>query len=300
MRTYGRRGSWRGWGFGALLCGVCGVLALAGCAATESASVARAPAQYAENLASPAAQMSKARTVSTDSAALSRKIIYNATVDLVAERLSTAETSLIQLVKAHGGYVAEDEVTGSPGSPRQGHWKVRVPVGQFEAFMAAVTKLGELQKQHVDSQDVSEEYYDLQARLSNKQVEERRLLEHLRRSTARLQDVLAVEKELSRVRGEVEQLQGRIRFLSNRTDLATVTVTVSEVKEFLPADRTTFSAQIGRTFHESVRLMGDAAKVLVLAMVALAPWLAVAAVPGLILWVVLRRRARAVAANSSR
>lgn len=297
MRTCGRQRSRCGWSLGAFLGVACGVLALAGCASEYSGSNA-APARAVENHATLVGGPGQAKDVSTDSAALSRKIIYNATVDLVAERLSTAETALVQLVKAQGGYVAENEVTGSPGSPRQGSWKVRIPVSRFEPFMAGVTRLGELQKQHVDSQDVSEEYYDLQARLSNKRVEEQRLLDHLRNSTARLQDVLAVEKEVSRVRGEVEQLQGRIRFLSNRTDLATVTVTISEVKEFLPADRTTFSAQVGRTFHESVRLMGDAAKVVILTLVALAPWLAVAAVPGLILWAILRRRARAAASIS--
>lgn len=222
--------------------------------------------------------------------AMPRRIIYTAEVDLIVDRLSSAETVLLRLVNQYHGYVATNEVAGSPGSPRRGTWTVRVPVQRFEEFMLAVPKLGELQKVHRDSQDVGEEYADLQAQLSSKQTEEQRLLAHLRNSTAKLTDILAVEKELSRVRGEVERLQGRIRFLANRTELTTVTVTLSEVKEYLPAERTTFTAQIGRTFHDSLKTMGDAAAALLLLLVALAPWLVLAAlvlVPG---WVVVRRR----------
>jgi tellurite resistance protein len=60
-----------------------------------------------------------------------------------------------------------------------------------------------------DAQDVTEEFYDVDARLRNKRVEEQRLVEHLKKSTARLQDILAVEREISRVRGEIEQMEGR-------------------------------------------------------------------------------------------
>jgi Domain of unknown function (DUF4349) len=222
-----------------------------------------------------------------------RKIIYTADVTLVVENLTTVQPKLVQLVKTYKGYVAGTEVGGSAGSARQGRWKVRIPVDGYEAFMADVSKLGELQTIHTDSQDVTEEYYDVAARLSNKQVEERRLLRHLEKSTAKLSDILSVERELSRVRGEIEQLQGRLRVLANLSALTTVTITISEVKEYIAPKPTTFGAQISRSFHGSLMALRDVGKGLVLTVVALAPWLivlALLAVP--ITWLTRRYRPR--------
>jgi hypothetical protein len=284
----------------AFACGSLALLVLAGCATagvpgSPGASASRA--ESANQMAMPsdakpmggpggteASAASANRTAPEVPAAeaMPRRIIYTAEVNLVAEDLSKAEQALRRLVKEHRGYLAEDEVAGSPGQPRSGHWKVRVPVDRFDAFMAQAQKLGELQRVHTDSQDVSEEFYDLKARLANKQVEERRLLDHLRGSTAKLTDILAVERELSRVRGEVEQLQGRIRYLASQTDFSTVTVSITEVREYLPVERTSFVSQIGRTFHESWRILVLAGQSIVLLAVALAPWLVVAAVLALL------------------
>ena len=267
------------------------LLALAGCGGMEyqgvsSAGAPQSPATMAGGGAAAAATATgTARPVS----ATPRKLIYNSEVELVAESLGAAERSLLQLVKAHGGFVANTAVTGSTGTPRTGRWTVRVPVEQFEQFMAAVAKVGELQKVQTNSQDVTEEFYDLGARLSNKQVEEQRLVAHLKGSTARLQDILSVERELSRVRGEIEQIQGRLRLLADQTDLSTVNVTINEVKDFAPKERTTFTAQIGRTFGSSLGFMRDVGQGIVLVIVALAPWLVLLALVGLPVWLFVRR-----------
>ena len=109
-----------------------------------------------------------------------------------------------------------------------------MPVDRFDAFVGQVSRLGEVRTSHVGSQDVTEEFFDLEARIRNKQEEEKRLLKHLADSTGKLEDILKVESELSRVRGEVEQMQGRLRFLANRADLSTVTITATEWKDYTP------------------------------------------------------------------
>src|SRR5205807_9127763 len=119
---------------------------------------------------------------------------------------------------------------------------------------------------------------DLEARLANKRTEEQRLLRHMSESPARLTDILAVEKELSRVREEAERMQGRLQVLASQTAFSTVTVTANEVKEFTPARRTTFAAQIGRTWDDSLGAMRQFGACLALTAVALAPWLVLLAV----------------------
>lgn len=210
-------------------------------------------------------------------AQLPHKIIYNAQVELVAPDLSQAARELTQRVKARRGYIASQDVSGATGAPRQGTWKVRVPVAAFDDFLTDVSRLGELQTTHTDSDDVSAEFYDSQARLTNKRVEEQRLLRALTERTSKLSDVLLVERELSRVRGEIEQLQSRLRVLSSLTDLSTVTIVIRELKEFAAPQNPTFGQQIARSFTVSLHSLRDVGKALVLAAVALAPWLLVLA-----------------------
>jgi len=230
----------------------------------------------------------------TKSATAGRKIIYNAHVDLVTEDLAALDQKLSCLIETSKGYVADSDLSGSAGSTRHGTWKVRVPVESYDAFLKGVTSLGELVSQKADSQDVSEEYFDLEARQTNKKVEEARLLKHLTDSTGKLDEILTVERELSRVRGEIERMQGRLRALANLTTLTTVTITAREIKGYVPPQAPTFSTRVARTFTaslDSLRLMGES---FVLFVVGLVPWVPVIAVGLGIAIVMFRKRPRRV------
>jgi len=260
-------------------------LALAGCGGEGYNGSAPAPtpqgsasAPGAPGTEASAGEASGAGTSATSSsvilaaASVPRKIIYTAEVEMTVEDLNGSGKKLLALVQRHRGYVASTEVGGAPGAPRRGVWKLRVPVGEFDTFRSDLEALGAVQTSHLDSQDVTEEYYDVAGHITNKQVEEKRLLDHLRHSTGTLTDILSVERELSRVRGEIEQLQGRLRLLANQTALTTITVTLQEVREFVPTRGTSFLAEVNSVLQGSLGNMREMMKVLVLAAVALAPW----------------------------
>jgi hypothetical protein len=218
-----------------------------------------------------------------------RKIIYNADIDLVVEDFAKAEAALMRLMEENKGYLASADVTGSPGRQRSGTWKVRVPIERFQRFVDSLIKLGELQHRRTNSQDVTEEFYDLEARIKNKKVEEARLLKHLEESTGKLKEILDVEREISRVREEVERQEGRLRLLENLAALTTVTVVLHEREGYIPPEAPSFGTTIARTFSGSVDYLVGFGKAVVLMAVAVAPWLPVVAVVGLLLWLVARR-----------
>jgi hypothetical protein len=227
---------------------------------------------------------------------LARKIIYNGEIQVIVEDFAAAYKDLLGLVKAHQGmFFAQSDVSTSTGAPRQGRWRVRLPVDDFETFRDSVAALGEVQKNTSDATDVTDEFYDLQKRLDNKRAEEKRLLEHLQKSTGNLADILTVEKELSRVREEAERLQGQAERLNNLSSLATLDVTLHERKSYVPPATPAFGTTLGRTFDSSVDLLVSVGKALVLAAVALGPWLAVLAVLAVPVWLVQRRRRGIVA-----
>ena len=225
-------------------------------------------------------------------AAQARKIIYNAQVDLIVESISSLERELRSLNKQHGAFISETEIDAATELRRSATWKVRVPVERFDDYLAALIRLGELQRDHVNSQDVTEEFYDLDARIKNKQEEEKRLLKHLADSTGKLDDILTVERELSRVRGEVEQMQGRIQFLGSQSALSTITIRANEVHDYKPPEAPTFGTEIGRTFQTSVGHLVNLGKAIVIVVVAVAPWLPVALLMLLPLAWASRRRVR--------
>ena len=119
---------------------------------------------------------------------------------------------------------------------------------------------------------MSEEFYDVQARLRNKRVEEARLLEVLKDATGKLSEVLEVEKELSRVREEIEQIEGRLRYLTDQTDLSTVTITLREEKNFAPDGPPTVATRLSRALFGSLEAMKETGIGLLVLLAGLLPW----------------------------
>lgn len=216
--------------------------------------------------------------------AAARKIKYTADVRVICEEFDTARDGLTAAVKQHKGLIAHSEITGSPGSVRAGQWRVRVPVEQYDAFRSAVLKLGEVEKDTSDSEDLTEEYYDLAAHIKNREAEEESLRKLLEKTGDKIENILAVRKELAQVRDDINRKHARLKLLANLTDLTTVNVSIRAKQRFdgdrppAAAEVPTFGMRVRRTFSNSVEALTAFVQFAVLAAVGLAPWAAVAVV----------------------
>jgi hypothetical protein len=220
-----------------------------------------------------------------------RKIVYTADVRLIVTDMDKAVRDLRQLIKDDEVIVANSEMTEPSGSQRSATWRLRVPVARFDDFMAEVVKLGVPQRNRTDSEDITDKYYDLAERLKNKKREEETLRTYLQdnKATSKLEDILKIEGELSRVRGEIEVMEGQLRRMANLSALATVTVSLEEIKNYTPPQTPTFGNQVESTFSDSVDLLVRFGKGLLLIVVAAAPWLVVPAIIGFVVWRIARR-----------
>jgi Domain of unknown function (DUF4349) len=224
---------------------------------------------------------------------LERKIIYTARVELHVANLDEARGQLDALLVEVKGYVAKSDEVGRAGGIRSGTWKVRVPVAKFQEFLTRVKTFGELVNESADAQDVTEEFVDTEARLKNLKAEEavlNKLLQEKAQSTA---DLLAFRQQISGVREQIERYQARLDTLSRLTALTTIDVIMREDKKYVPESAPSFGTSAGRTFGDSIGALESVGKGLVLAAIAVAPWLPFILI-GLLLvrWAVRRSMAR--------
>ena len=155
-------------------------------------------------------------------------IVRTAGVTLTTRDFDQARAGLDDILRRHRGYVGELNINTPAGVGRTLTATLRVPADQLDATLVEVRKLGRVEAESQSGQEVTAQYVDLEARLSNSRNTERRLVDLLLQRTGKLADVLAVETELSRVRGEIESMESQRKSLAKQVDFATLNATVNE------------------------------------------------------------------------
>jgi hypothetical protein len=158
----------------------------------------------------------------------SRLVIRQGQASIEVDSLGPAMAELRRMVQRAGGFVADASVQSGRNQLRSATLELKVPASRFDELTEGLEPLGRLQFVNVGAEDVSEEFVDLSARVVNGRRLEDRLVELLRTRTGKLQDVLTVERELARVREEIERMEGRLRFLKTSSQLSTLSVNLYE------------------------------------------------------------------------
>ena len=228
-------------------------LAVGGCAQSREAPAAGSgPAPAAAPAPNPGGPKA------ADSVPASRKIARKAALTLEVDSPSDAGAKATRIVETHGGYVVSSEDRNDEAVGRR-IWSgaslvLRVPAAKFSSVLAELRRLGHgAGTEQVSSEDVTEEYIDLDARIRNQRALEERFLEILK-SAGKVEEALQVEREIAAVRTEIDRMQGRRRFLEREAELSTITLTFTHAE---PVVRASF-ADFGLAFE---RAYGDALNV---------------------------------------
>lgn len=223
-------------------------------------------------------------------------IAETASLTIVAPNFDEASAAIERLAAARGGYVEKLDAKAQTGSARELSATLRIPAKQLDGFLADLRKLGHVEEESRGNEEVSAQYVDLQARLKAARATEQRLIELLGTRTGKLSDVLEAERELARVRGEIESMQGENAVLVHRVSYASVQVELSEVyRERLTTDSK--GTKIRNALVEGLTNVEDGAVSLSLFLLAFGPaivfWLSIFLVPAWLVWRRFRRRAQA-------
>jgi hypothetical protein len=211
-----------------------------------------------------------------------RRIIRQATLEVELDDVDRAIARLTDLVEAAGGYIADTQVHSDEKGVARATVTAYVPPAAFGRALGDLERVGHLRTRRVTGQDVSEEFVDLEARTRNLERHEAQLLSFMGKAQ-KVADLVSLENELARVRGEIERLSGRIRFLRARTEMAGIQVSLVRGTAPAPAEaiwtrawvqvRQAFVAGWKAAFEVAVGLAAVAAQLSPIAVPAVAGWM---------------------------
>ena len=175
-----------------------------------------------------AEEAGKTRGESPAPALANRKLIRNAIVELEILSFDNAVQKITAVANEEHGYIATTDSEKQANGKLRGQVVVKVLPENLDLFLQKIRSLGELKKQTLGTEDVTKAYFDTDARLKNAHVMEQRLIDMLKTKTGKVSDLLQVEKELGRVREEIEKMQGELKYWDSQVQFATVTISLAE------------------------------------------------------------------------
>ncbi len=220
-----------------------------------------------------------------------RKIIKQAEIIQKVSELDPAMQKVQQLIDRSGGFIQSSSIQQFSDSLRQADYVLRIPQ---ESYLSIVDQLMQIGKNEIISQkgeDVTQTYYDNDARIQNLSSQEeavRKLLD----KAQKMEDILKIQQELFRIRGEIEQLQGQNRYLDNMSSLSTIQLTIQEVKPLeLVKDSSWAEAKQG--FISSLEGVGDFFVQLFVILISYLPVILFIYLPiGILIWWIYRKRTK--------
>jgi hypothetical protein len=166
--------------------------------------------------------------VPPDKTSLGRMIAYQVRMTVEVKEFEAAKSKLRQIVDAEGGYVTNSNFVETPNQPKRANLVLRVPAAKLQTILNQIRVLGRVKEEHLNSEEVTDQVVDLEARLKNARATEQRLIEVLNNRTGKVSDILQVEQEISRTREQIERMEAQRQNLMKRVEMATVNLTLAE------------------------------------------------------------------------
>lgn len=155
-------------------------------------------------------------------------LVRTGQASLQVDSLEVGIARVREVARRTGAIIANTSMEGGRDQTRAATLELRIPSAHFDEAVNGLAPIGKLESVNVSVEDVGEEYVDVQARVANARRLEQRLVELLANRTGKLSDVLTVERELARVREEIERYEGRMRYLRTRASVSTLSIAVHE------------------------------------------------------------------------
>lgn len=202
-----------------------------------------------------------------------RMIIYNGYISLETDDIDGTLNRIRSLAEGYSGYVAGTS-RSMIGNQAVADITIRIPQNRFRSAIDDIVNYGRIIDERTTSEDVTEQYIDLKARLKNLEILEESLADLLNR-TATVEEILKVEQELARVRGEIDSLQGQLNYLERNVTMSMIKVSLREP----PSPFTPPGMDWGKTFETAIRGLFAVVSGLIILIVAILPLIVIIGIP---------------------
>jgi hypothetical protein len=248
-----------------------------------------------EGMAAPAAPEARGAeggplTTVAQAAEARSEIIYTAQMTIEVDDVDAAATKVDGIYKAVDGKLGGGDEVTSPTGEKTTTITIRIPSAKFDEVVKELRTLGDVRSQSIKAEDVTRQMVDLEARLRNLRREEEVVAELFRRQ-GRIADVLEVERELSRVRGEIEQGESALAGLRDSVAYSTITITIQTRPSKVEQKLREWSAgyHVLNAWHALVKVVRALITALIYIAIVIGPFVVVA----LVIWWAIRASRRA-------
>lgn len=219
-----------------------------------------------------------------------RMIIRTAELSIEVRSHDETLSGLQRIARESGGFISHTTTELVYNTVKQTHVTLRIPSSGFDTVIVRLRGMSDkIEHESIQGQDVTEEFVDIDARLSNKRAEEEQLLLILKRSGS-VSDILEVQRELFRVREEIERTEGRQRYLKDQISMATIGIRFHEPYPAAISRHGGFWATLGQGFEDGFYGFANVLGGTITVLIAGSPIFAVFAVGIWLLMRALRRR----------
>ncbi len=187
-----------------------------------------------------------------------RKIIRTAYMEQKVTDLDAAIEQVMKLVTDSNGYIQSSSIREYSERERVATYVLRIPEGSYDSIVMTIRQIGKNVNFNEQGQDVTEEYYDNAARIKNLKLQEE-AVQKLFDKADKMEDILAIQRELTQIRGNIESLEGRNRYLDNLSSLSTIELSIREVKplEYLQEESDSALSRAKEGFMDTLSRVGS-------------------------------------------
>lgn len=225
-------------------------------------------------------------------AGTSRKITKNATVSLEVEDVNVCYDKVFKLVKEAEGFIESSDETVFTDDTKRINLVLKVREDKFESVISQIKEFGKVTALRIDSKDVTEQYYDLKARLKNLEIEEQKLQDIMNKAPT-VKEMLEVESEMNRIRSEIESMKEQLKVWENLTSLGTINLSIKEVSKVEKSPTLGSFKGIGRevkqAFVNNVNFLIFFIKKLIIILVIILPYIVLALI-GYKVYIYIKKR----------
>lgn len=227
----------------------------------------------------------------------SKKLIQYVTVSLETTDYDATVSAIKQRASALGGYIesSNERGLGTNGKGyRYSNIVFRIPSDVLDEFKGEFEDWGNLLYMNIDSKDVTESYYDIEARLASLEAQRDRYMELLDRADT-LDEIIVLDNALTEVLYKIESYTGTLNKYDSLVAYSTVTVDVQEVKKIteIEDDPETFGERLAASFGESLEMLAEFFKGATIGVVSVLPWLILPGAIAVVIVVCIKKKSKA-------